>query len=253
MKKNHFIYSYAGNKRQEVEHIIGCMSLKSITTIIEPFCGSSAVSYYISTLYPKKYNYVLNDLDDKLIMLYNCAKDPEKLQKLEDDVNILIIDINKEKYKNIIKNDTLESHIVKNKIYAIRPGLFPLDYKHKKIDLVNCPIVKFLQTENVNITSEDGILCYNRFKDDKHNMLFIDPPYLISCNDLYTNKQNCNIYEYLHKNDIKKEKAQIILCLENNWIIQLLFNKHTKKLYDKKYEMSKKKTQHVVITNKKIN
>ena len=59
--KNHFIFSYAGNKRNEVEQIFDKIDLKDIDTIIEPFCGSSAMSYYLSTLYPKKFKYILND------------------------------------------------------------------------------------------------------------------------------------------------------------------------------------------------
>jgi len=60
-----------------------------------------------------------------------------------------------------------------------------------------------------------------------------------------------NIYEYLCNNDIKKQKAKIYLILENIWIIQLLFKKNNKLLiYDKKYETSQKKTNHVIICNK---
>jgi len=56
--KNHFFIAYSGNKREEVNTIHDYIKPKltpSITTIIEPFCGTSALSYYISTLYPKKY------------------------------------------------------------------------------------------------------------------------------------------------------------------------------------------------------
>lgn len=243
-------YPYAGNKRQEVEKIVNAMMLRGVKTIIEPFCGSSAVSYYISTMYPKKYKYILNDIDKHLISLFKIAQDNDKLKLLEDEINILIIDITKVKYNEIVKKDTLATHIIKNKIYAIRAGLFPLDYKHKNIDLINCPIVKFLQTENIEFTNEDAIICYNKHVNDKSNLIFIDPPYLQSCNDMYTNRQNTNIYEYLFNNNIKNAKAQIILCLENNWIIKLLFKKHTQITYPKTYEMSKKLTEHVIITNK---
>ena len=47
--KNHFFFSYAGNKREEVEHIYNKLDLENIETIVEPFCGSCAVSYYIWT------------------------------------------------------------------------------------------------------------------------------------------------------------------------------------------------------------
>lgn len=60
--KNHFIFPYAGNKREEVEKIHEILKknidLSKIKTIIEPYCGSSAMSYYLSTIYPNKFNYV---------------------------------------------------------------------------------------------------------------------------------------------------------------------------------------------------
>jgi site-specific DNA-adenine methylase len=67
--KNHFFFSYSGNKRDEVETIHDALknNLKNITTIIEPFCGSSAFSFYIASLYPGRVNYILNDNNKYLI------------------------------------------------------------------------------------------------------------------------------------------------------------------------------------------
>ena len=70
MKQNHFIFGYAGNKRGEVEVIQNYLeqnyNFEKIKTIVEPFCGTSAYSYYLSTLYPKKFKYILND-NNKLL------------------------------------------------------------------------------------------------------------------------------------------------------------------------------------------
>ena len=55
--KNHFITKYAGNKRCEVENLFDILNFDEIDTIIEPCCGSSAVSFYISTQYPRKFKY----------------------------------------------------------------------------------------------------------------------------------------------------------------------------------------------------
>jgi len=251
--KNHFFISYSGNKRQEVENIYNTLKLRGVKIIIEPYCGTSALSFYIANKHPKKYKYILNDIDDNLIKLYTIAKDNEKLKVLENTINDMILNIDKIKYLEILKQKTFESYIIKNKIYSIRPGLFPNDYKHKNINLCNVPIIKFLQTENIEITNEDAITCYKKYKDDKNNLIFLDPPYLASCNDMYTDKQNTNIYEFLFNNCIKNEKSNIILCLENNWIIKLLFKNNEHLTYEKKYEMSKRKTEHIIISNRKIN
>ena len=67
--KNHFIIPYFGNKRMEVENLYNVIKdkLDEVDIIIEPFCGSSAMSYYISTQHPKKIKYILNDNNKKLI------------------------------------------------------------------------------------------------------------------------------------------------------------------------------------------
>ena len=61
--KNHFLLPYPGNKRNEVEGLYNEIinKLDDITTIIEPFYGSSAFSYYILTKHPKRFQYILND------------------------------------------------------------------------------------------------------------------------------------------------------------------------------------------------
>ena len=51
--KNHFYMSYSGNKREEVENIYNLIDFNNIATIVEPFCGTCAMSYYISTKHPK--------------------------------------------------------------------------------------------------------------------------------------------------------------------------------------------------------
>ena len=80
--KNHFFYPYFGNKREEVEHICNLLDLNNIDTIVEPFCGSCAVSYYLWTQNKdKKYKYILNDLDGNLI----------NLLKVLETVNIKIL------------------------------------------------------------------------------------------------------------------------------------------------------------------
>ena len=55
----------------------------NIDTIIEPCCGTSALSYYISLQHPKKFKYILNDLNKQLIELYTIMKDKAKCKKYQ--------------------------------------------------------------------------------------------------------------------------------------------------------------------------
>ena len=59
--KNHFIFSYVGNKRNEIAEIYKHINFEGIETIIETNCGSSAMAYYISVQNPNRYKYILND------------------------------------------------------------------------------------------------------------------------------------------------------------------------------------------------
>ena len=49
----------------------------------------------------------------------------------------------------------------------------------------------------------------------------------------------------------QKYEFIIILVLEDNWLIKLLFRHHTFITYDKLYQTSKKQTKHLIIDNSK--
>jgi len=91
---------------------------------------------------------------------------------------------------------------------------------------------------------------FDKFKDDQDSVILLDPPYLQSCNSFYENA-DVNLYEYFFNNPINKVKSSLYLILEDNWIIKLLFKKFIIHKYGKTYEISKKKTSHLIISNKK--
>jgi len=253
--KNHFFFGYFGNKRGEFEYIYEeFKKLEGIDTIYEPFCGSSSFSYILSTRHPKKYKYILNDNNKYLCELYNIVKG-DKLEPFIKECNELkrSIDIGgKEKYNEIGKQDTVHAYLIMNKIHKIRQGIFPDDYKTRFENinfsyLLDCPMTKFLLTEDVTITNNmvDKI-------DDVYNkeniFTFLDPPYISLDNDYYTDS-NINIYEYLAYNDMNNFKCKMLMILNDNWIIKFIFKKYITNEYKKLYQTSKKTINHVVIKN----
>lgn len=232
--------------------------MENIKTIIEPFCGSSAFSFFISLKFPKRFKYILNDKDEQLIGLYNVLKDEEKTKDLIEKLNNLSINMNKEKYKKLLDENTIENYVYLHTVYAIRSGLFPTTKKIKLNfdDLLKRPVINFLRTEHITITNINGVELLEREKNNEENLIFIDPPYLMSCNSYYDltdqNSYKMNVYEYLanEENNIINMKAYIILVLESNWIINLLFKTKIKKEYAKLYQSSKRKTKHIIIDNK---
>jgi len=254
MNKNHFFIPYPGNKRSEVERIYESLKdkLDDIEYIVEPFCGTSAFSYYMSLKHPKKFKYILNDNNNLLIETYKIARDDDKLKELILDINDKIVDINKEKYNEVKNDPNVSSYIIKNTIYCMVPGLFPNDNRKIKTDfnyLRNTPIINFLKTEDISFFNESATKIFEIYKNNDKALIFLDPPYVQANNDFYL-ESDTNIYEYLHNNNINNMTSSIILCLEDNWIIKLLFKNHKFITYDKLYQRSRKQTKHLIISNK---
>lgn len=258
--KNHFFIGYFGNKRNEVEKIYNEIKDKLIDKeiIIEPFCGSSALSYYIwLNNKDKNYQYILNDNNIFIYQLYLLSKDEEKYNIFIDELKIMFNDCkNKEDYLKIAKKakdeEDLKSYIYINKIYNIRPGLYPTtrEFKVDRIEgMRKVPILDFIRNANIKFTNMDCLDIYNEYKSNNKAFIFLDPPYINAENGFYKNP-TFNIYEYICNNEIEKEKAYIVLCLENNWIIKLLFKNKKSVCYDKRYETTKKITTHIIILNK---
>ena len=250
--KNHFFYPYVGNKREEVEHIYNLLDLNNINTIVEPFCGSCAVSYYIwSQNKDKNYKYILNDLDSNLINLLKSIRNCE-YKDIENEVNkmreeILEYENNMIEAKTIylkhVKSGKLSGYILGHKYYKLRSFCFPLNELNKfnkKLDLSIAPIYDFLKNANIELYNEDA----NKIIDDNDNeqsLIFLDPPYIVSCNDFYstdTGENICNIYEKLYYYKLKNYKSKIIICHENNWLFKILFREYLdgETEYNKNYQ-----------------
>jgi len=98
--KNHFLYSYVENKKDEIVDIVEAINFNKIENIIEPFCGSGALSYNIWLKYGNKFKYHLNDYDENLINIYKFLK--------ENDVDYIEDKINKIKEQVQIKDDWIK-------------------------------------------------------------------------------------------------------------------------------------------------
>ena len=236
---NHFVFAYSGNKRKEMIEINKDIELGNIETIIEPFCGSGAFSFYTARDSSKKYKYILNDANKNLIELFEICKEPYKLKEFERIVNEMAEGLDKEKYNMIKKKGDVFGYYIANKINKRVVGLFPNDYKYKYIDIHKCPFVDFIRTEQVSISSVNGTVLLEKYKNDKTAFIFCDPPYLMSCNGFYDKSGDNiddNIYEYASHNNLNEYKCKILFCLESNWVVDLVFSKcKNKRIFDKKY------------------
>jgi site-specific DNA-adenine methylase len=253
--KNHFIFCYLGNKRNESQHFLKHVNLDNVSNIIEPFCGSSAISFAIWLEHKDKFNYYLNDSDKKLIEVYNVLKN-ETIEYIEEKINIIANSIhNKEEWLQALKQDhDIYNYIFFKKYSALgRYGFYPIDFDKRvktfKITKETQQFIEFLKQPYVYITNNDWFVVFDNFKNDEKALFMIDPPYVMACNDFYTDKK-LNMYQYFYDNKIESFKSKIYLVLEDHWILRLLFmNNNILSKYEKKYEISKKQTNHIIIYN----
>lgn len=254
---NHFFISRPGNKRNEAYDFINLVNFDNIKNIIEPFCGSSALSFHIWLKYGNKYNYYLNDNCPLLIELYELFKNDDinninnEIIKIRDKIN------NKDDWNQYFK--TGENTSYKNLFFQKyssmgRIGFYPLnriDIKKVEIKLskLQQQFVEFIKCPNVYIMCFDWFELFDKYKNDKDTIIIFDPPYINCHNDFYLNK-NLNIYQYFFDNKDKLYKSHIYFILEDSWIIRLLFNNYNIiKSYEKKYELSKNTTTHIILYN----
>lgn len=250
--KNHFVFPYTGNKREEVEEIYKNIDLTNINVICEPFCGSSAISYYISTKHPGKYTYILNDLDKNLTKLYLIMKDEIKTNYFNCMIELLNNYMKKHKtrqeQKYIYDNEFtgVHNYYIKNRYYNIRIGLFPNENNNKykqNFKSMNAPIIDFLRNEKVIIENEDAQEVIMKYEQQK-TLFLLDPPYMMTTNDFYEG-YNINIYDYLLDNP---QINNYYLILEYTWVIKHLFKQFNVYLYDKKYYgHTKKAVKHCIL------
>lgn len=255
MKLNNIFYMpYPGNKRNEIKQFYNFLNFENIDTIIEPYAGTSVISYYIASLHPNM-KIILNDNNEYIKEIYDIIQDDNKVEQFENKVNeIKNSIITKDDYDNVIKNKDIYGWLIGNKYFNMRPNISPIGHRskntlHKPFKFRDYKIFDFYRNPNVIFTCEDAISVYENYKNNVNCMIIMDPPYISACNCFYLD-DSMNIYEHLNNHNISAEQAKIYLILENQWIIKLLFRTNIILFqYDKKYELSKRKTTHILISN----
>lgn len=271
--KNHFVMSYVGNKRNELDFLDN-INLDNIKYCVEPFCGSCAFSFkfWLKTKNNEQYKnvqYILNDIDTNLIRLLEAIRDEKKegtYEKLLADLEKAMKTITKQKYyqislkqRRLDKTDySLIDFLIFNKCFNIRPGTFNLetDFKTKSGDIIEkmkfAPIVDFLKNANIIILNTNACNIFNEYSSLEGCLMYLDPPYCLGYNDLYAEAKIEKIYTELFNDEIKKKPATILFHHENNFIGRLLGEKYMYlvETKDKVYEMTKKKTSIILLSNK---
>lgn len=251
---NHFIISYHGNKRQDYHEFKNNICYDNVKNIVEPFAGSCAISFNVWKIYKEKFTYHLNDLDSNLYNIYKILKE-EPIDHIFNKINEIKSSINsKENFQELCKksNKTIYEIIYIHKASGFRAGGYDKRTLQKKLYKPTKEqrlFSDFLKQDCVHISNEDYRISYDFHKNNKDTIIFLDPPYLLSCNQGYKH-QSTHFYKYLSE-DIKNKEAIIFLPLEQNDIVLNLF-KDSKIISNwfKTYQITKKQVRMILISNK---
>jgi site-specific DNA-adenine methylase len=242
----HFFGSYYGNKTKEYKYIKPFLPNDN-KIMVEPFCGTFAISrlHYYDT---DKFIVHINDLSIEIKVVVELIRDKF------DDFTILLNNLknndDKNKLLTFVKDDDLKSYL-KN-AFMVRgmcqkpPKLF--DYS----DLHN-------YLKKIKFTNNDYKVILDLYKDNEEAFLFCDPPYFDSRNSNYnTNMFNLSQDKVIKDNTImyvdlakyfKECKCKIMLVVNDNNLMRYIFDGYVKSSYDVIYQICKKKTKHLIITN----
>lgn len=255
---NHFFFRYQGNKRKETNNFNTVCSTYGIKDIYELFCGSSALSFSIWLDYGDKFNYYLNDNSKVLIDIYNTFKN-EPLEEIEKKINDIQKTINnKDDWDKTFKENNYQDVYLNIFFYKYssfgRIGFYDIRQRYKKKDYslnkLQQKFLEFIKSPYVHISCGDWSELFDKHKNDNEALFIFDPPYMQTCNDFYLEK-TLNIYEYFSKHKMEDFKSNIYFILEDTWIIRMLFkNNRIMTIYDKRYDISNKKTSHIIINNR---
>jgi len=264
-----------GGKAREYKYIKPLVDLTGVNKIVEPFCGSAAISY---AYFKDGFNgdFYLNDNDRELINFYNDIQQNGSDKYIKHARDIMDNDFTKAKHDNIIKEykktPTLDGFYYYNKCYNFRKGVYP-DPALCKTNVtpgMYDEIDKFYKSPRVHYSCKDYMNTFEQFKDDEKALLFLDPPYFKSCNSTYSEFDGSNVTDdgiYIDKTQmyidirtlLKTAECRVIMIINSNALLNDLYCGFIGSEYGKMYNSTqiktkskggqKHKTTHMIVTN----
>jgi len=253
--KQHYFFCYNGNKKDEAEQIYETLDFSGIDTVIEPFAGTSAMSYYIWKKHPTM-KFILNDNNPFFKGIFESIRSGAYVE-LHAEIMALYhrVKDDKEAYKLAVKDEGLPQMILRHKYHSIHPGLFPMGTRGEstkrmmeKWRFEDAPIFEFFRNADITFLCEDWQGVYEA-NQNKQTLFLLDPPYMMSNNEYYLNR-TLNVYEYFYYN--KPEISRVYFIIEKTWITNILFKGWNVKEYAVTYKQTHKHTTHAIYTNDQI-
>jgi len=263
-----FYFDYKGGKRCEVKNIFKYLDdekMKTVKYFVEPFCGSCAVSldYYTKKGYDK-IKYHINDVDDGLINFLNDIK-KDGINKFINNLRAVNLEESDKDIRRKAINKYMENRTAENYFNMKRLDTRYFVSDRTKKYLQNYSINKYKKTDeffsNAVITKLDYKDIFEMYKDKEDAFIFVDPPYFDSDNTMY------DIYNYKGKKTygrkcednskifvdiielMKNGKCKVIGITNGSALMNYIFKPWICETYGKTYQLTKKKTNHILFKN----
>ena len=261
MTKSTFYFPYIGGKNKEFDLIAHFIKFAGIDKIVEPFAGSGAFSF---NCFWSGFNgdFYLNDNDPFLIAFLKDVQKNGSKHYIDWTNRIIGKELTKERHDAVIERHktrpTLETFFYYNKIYAFHKGLFPNRVGRRRrpfADDIFTEIDAFFRSKHVHYSNLDYSAIFNKFKEDKRALLFLDPPYFESFNNKYYAYQNgdtpddVRMYRDIAE-FIKTCKCKVVMVVNAHEYLKELFKGYIKHTYRKRYEIPTRKKDGKVSQNK---
>ena len=245
------IITRIGSKQNDIKFFKDLLPL-DVATVVEPFAGSFAVikNFYIDI---NKYQFHINDLDRSLYYVYKhyedlinivkeisgiyyelCAENPKYIKELSFKPYVEKLDINEH-----LKHYIINSFFVRGNLFRIPKGS---NYNEEEKEIL----------KHALITNDDFKQVMTKYHDDVNAFMFLDPPYLFSNNSTYIPQYDetdmTNIVVYICE-FLKTCKCKVMLIINKLSLLEYLFKDYIKGEYLRVYQIGKKKSYHLIITN----
>lgn len=253
---------YVGSKRSDIVYFEKYFP-KNIKTIVEPFGGSGYVSLYLFSKNPNL-KCIVNDIDSELINFFHQLQ-KNKTKVINEYNKLVSSNLSKTQFDKLVdeykskKGSSLRKSVLYlfyNKCHGLRKGLYPIDKSFLPIDYSKYDIF-FKWINNTEFTILDYNVIIAKYIN-KNVFIFLDPPYFDSFNKYYLSydvgfknkiiqdntKMFIDIFDFL-----EKSKSRIMLIINKNAITEFIYEKYIIAEYDKIYQLTKKETKHLIITN----
>jgi site-specific DNA-adenine methylase len=251
MSISNFIFPWTGRKKKyENEILYNSIDLSKIECIVEPFSGSMSFSMYMF-LVKKRENikYIFNDSDENLFKFYKLIHDEgmPALEKLIEKSNNYVVD---KRDKTCHKEKKTMNDFFITKARGLDCAF--LHNGKKKAEKYK-PHVKFIKNLH-KITNKNYIEIFDKYKNKKNTLIYLDPPYFSSYNGDYYSQNDVNTDMTKILIDIldlyKNGNCKLVYIHNKNALMSYLFSQITnlKKTieYKKIYQIKKRKVIHQI-------